>query len=217
MSVMSRPRDATSVATSVRTAPRRNFWSVRSRSHCSMSPWSASQFQPSPLSSLASSSHRLLVPQKTMALACSLSAKPSLSVLTSTIKWCILSFFSDRGITRMICVTLALATRRLPTSPMCTVTGSTRNSDASARIFFGHVAVNKSIWYPGGTLPRALRMSGSKPISSMRSASSSVTYDTLSSLTCPKSAMSRRRPGVAMRMSQPSRHARMWSPRGTPP
>ena len=71
----------------------------------------------------------------------------------------------------------------------------------------------------GGGANRSMmsRIWGSNPMSSMRSASSSVRKATRSRETRPLSSMSLRRPGVATRMSQPRSIWRIWSPNGAPP
>jgi hypothetical protein len=61
------------------------------------------------------------------------------------------------------------------------------------------------------------RTSGQKPMSIMRSASSSTRVSSLSNLTAPLRMWSISRPGVATTMSTPDFKARSWGSIGTPP
>ncbi len=74
---------------------------------------------------------------------------------------------------------------------------------ASDAISFGMVAENSRVWRFAGRYLMMRLTSGKKPMSSMRSASSSTKHSTLFSLTmfCP--IRSHRRPGVAIRISAP--------------
>ena len=65
------------------------------------------------------------------------------------------------------------------------------------------VAENSSVWREAGVAPMIFFMAGQKPMSSMRSASSSTSTSTSPRRTAPCSMRSTRRPGVAMRMSTP--------------
>ncbi|MNT69882.1 hypothetical protein D3C72_2082260 [compost metagenome] len=66
------------------------------------------------------------------------------------------------------------------------------------------VAENSSVWRSdfGGVWRMIWRTCGMKPMSSMRSASSSTITSTMSRCTSPRWLKSSRRPGVATRMSQ---------------
>ena len=94
--------------------------------------------------------------------------------------------------------------------------GSTTSSPASFRISGERVALKNSDWRVGRPLPSApgtdlfggsfamIRwMSGRKPMSSMRSASSRTNISTRSRYTTPCDIRSIRRPGVAMTVSAP--------------
>ena len=81
----------------------------------------------------------------------------------------------------------------------------------------GMVAENSSVWRRPVSRLRIRSTSGMKPMSSMRSASSSTTTLTPPSSTLPRSNQSSRRPGVAIRTSTPFSSAFSWSPMPTPP
>ena len=65
------------------------------------------------------------------------------------------------------------------------------------------VAENRSVCRLAGVAPMILRMEGRKPMSSMRSASSSTSTSTSPRRAAPWSMRSTRRPGVAMSTSVP--------------
>jgi hypothetical protein len=92
-----------------------------------------------------------------------------------------------------------------------------RKDEASARISAENVAENKRFWRAGGNAEMILRMSRMKPMSSMRSASSSTSVSTLSRRTVPCCMWSSRRPGVATTMSTPRRNSVICGPMPTPP
>lgn len=100
--------------------------------------------------------------------------------------WCVRSSSTRRSLranssmTSTVCATLWLAARSC--EPIVTLTGRTRNSIASFWMACGHVAENMSVWRSARIGATILRISGSKPMSSMRSASSSTRYVT--SCTC---------------------------------
>mmetsp|Transcript_6601 Transcript_6601/g.23533 ORF Transcript_6601/g.23533 Transcript_6601/m.23533 type:complete len:280 (+) Transcript_6601:281-1120(+) len=115
----------------------------------------------------------------------------------------------------MICLMCLLAFRsRLP---MVTWMKSLWKSLAIACTSFGHVALHMSVWRSGRIWPTILRNWGSKPMSSMRSASSSTRYVTRRRLILPDSRKSIRRPGVAITISQPRCRSRSWPLLGAPP
>ena len=80
--------------------------------------------------------------------------------------------------------------------PICTVTGSLRMLSARPRISSGMVAEKKSVWRFAGRYLRMRRMSGRKPMSHMRSASSSTSTSTWDRSMPPSSRWSSRRPGT---------------------
>mmetsp|Transcript_57034 Transcript_57034/g.180540 ORF Transcript_57034/g.180540 Transcript_57034/m.180540 type:complete len:246 (-) Transcript_57034:158-895(-) len=100
---------------------------------------------------------------------------------------------------------------------MVTLMGLARNSLASLEMAGGHVAENISVCRSLRMLLAMARMLGSKPRSSMRSASSSTKYVTRLSLMLPSSMRSWRRPGVATTKPTPARMASFCAYLGTPP
>ena len=88
---------------------------------------------------------------------------------------------------------------------------------ARSAISRGIVAEKNSVWRLRGSLVTILRMSWMKPMSSMRSASSSTNTSTRSSVTARCCMRSSRRPGVATSTSTPWASVRIWRPIGTPP
>src|SRR5579872_2417049 len=90
-------------------------------------------------------------------------------------------------------------------------------ASASSAISLGIVAEKNSVCRLTGNLATIFLMSLMKPISSMRSTSSSTrnsTWPSLSPLLCTRSS---RRPGVATMISTPGITERTWRPIGTPP
>ena len=67
------------------------------------------------------------------------------------------------------------------------------------------------------TCSTILRICGSKPMSSILSASSSARYPTRCRETLARSIRSERRPGVATKRSQPRSMSRSWLTTGAPP
>mmetsp|Transcript_67900 Transcript_67900/g.149056 ORF Transcript_67900/g.149056 Transcript_67900/m.149056 type:complete len:237 (+) Transcript_67900:623-1333(+) len=102
-------------------------------------------------------------------------------------------------------------------SPMWTCTGRWRKSKASCRTAFGQVALNNKVCRSRGHSSIMRRICGSKPISSIRSASSSVKYEICPSQTCLFSQNSLSRPGVATMMWQPRFSHSNWSALDSPP
>eukprot|EP00967_Tisochrysis_lutea_P022367 scaffold25470_cov25-Tisochrysis_lutea.AAC.2 len=88
-------------------------------------------------------------------------------------------------------------------------------------ICLGKVAENMSVWRSGDCgMPSCCTMRriwGSNPMSSMRSASSSVRTVTQETETRPRSMRSTRRPGVATSSSHPRSRSRSWSRISAPP
>ena len=81
----------------------------------------------------------------------------------------------------------------------------------------GHVADHMSVWRSGRIWLTILRSWGSKPMSSMRSASSSTRYVTRRRFVTPDSRKSMRRPGVAMTISTPRCRSPVCVRFGAPP
>mmetsp|Transcript_70410 Transcript_70410/g.195965 ORF Transcript_70410/g.195965 Transcript_70410/m.195965 type:complete len:244 (-) Transcript_70410:371-1102(-) len=109
---------------------------------------------------------------------------------------------------------LPFKTSRLP---IMTLYGLFKISLASFRTSFGQVAVKKSVWRFLGTLPKILRIWGSKPMSNIRSASSSTKYVTEPRDTTPESTKSTSRPGVATTICAPYRSLLCWPHLSQPP
>mmetsp|Transcript_3344 Transcript_3344/g.8286 ORF Transcript_3344/g.8286 Transcript_3344/m.8286 type:complete len:223 (+) Transcript_3344:916-1584(+) len=81
----------------------------------------------------------------------------------------------------------------------------------------GHVALHSSVCLSGRIWLTIFFIWGSKPMSSMRSASSSTRKDTCESLHEPSFTRSSSRPGVATTISTPTLSALTWCDLGTPP
>mmetsp|Transcript_5482 Transcript_5482/g.16626 ORF Transcript_5482/g.16626 Transcript_5482/m.16626 type:complete len:253 (+) Transcript_5482:83-841(+) len=191
----SRPRAATSVATSTGVWPCLNEFSTASRSCWRLSPW-MEPARNSRIIAMHSWSHIRLVEQKTMMRA---PGGLDLRIFASS------AFFSCMPLTICtFCVMDLLATSFSSTPPMntCTV-WLTTNCDAIALTSRGHVALKNSVCRALGSARTIFWICGSKPMSSMRSASSSTRYETWPRRIWPASRKSFRRPGVAMTMATP--------------
>ena len=198
---MSRPRCATSVAMSSGCSPSLNCCSTQSRSSCDLSPWSVSAGQPSTRSSLVSMSHRRLDEAKTRM------REPSIVSSSSSISRGSFCASSHRS-TRCVMLSLALppSSSAPPTSTM-TVGGAppppplvappARTLLASACTSAGHVALNMSVCRSARMCARMAASCCSKPMSSIRSASSSTKNVHLPSSVFLCCSMSTSRPGVA--------------------
>mmetsp|Transcript_8352 Transcript_8352/g.21921 ORF Transcript_8352/g.21921 Transcript_8352/m.21921 type:complete len:200 (-) Transcript_8352:396-995(-) len=124
--------------------------------------------------------------------------------------------FSCSATTSTFWVMFLLAARS--SVPWRTWTGSLpRNSLAMATTSLGQVAVNMRVWRSGRIWETMERSWGSKPMSSMRSASSRTRYVTRLRFVFPDSRKSMSLPGVAMQISTPRSRSRIWGPLGTPP
>ncbi len=95
--------------------------------------------------------------------------------------------------------------------------GLTWKSRASFRMSSGMVALNSSVWRLSGSAFRMRRMSGRKPRSSIRSASSSTSTSRLPNLALPWLMWSSSRPGVATTISVPPLRAAACGFWPTPP
>mmetsp|Transcript_110010 Transcript_110010/g.350894 ORF Transcript_110010/g.350894 Transcript_110010/m.350894 type:complete len:212 (+) Transcript_110010:667-1302(+) len=207
MSFTSSPRDATSVATRIGDLPSLNSLSTQSRSSCFLSPWMQSAGKPSSRISRVSWSPPRLVSQKmrilepSITFSSSLFRRPRLSYSCTTSTYC-----------RMVC-----AVRR-SREPMLMCTGSSlQMSRASLCTSRGHVALHISVCRSGRTCEVIFRTCGSKPMSSMRSASSSTSFATEPRRSWSASRKSLMRPGVPMTPCTPARMSRSWSYFGAPP
>mmetsp|Transcript_37807 Transcript_37807/g.97781 ORF Transcript_37807/g.97781 Transcript_37807/m.97781 type:complete len:218 (-) Transcript_37807:533-1186(-) len=88
---------------------------------------------------------------------------------------------------------------------------------ASWRTSRGHVAVKNMLWRCCPMCCKILRICGSKPMSSMRSASSRTSLPTLSRWIWPPSRKSLSRPGQATMQWTPFLYFCIWSRFGQPP
>mmetsp|Transcript_24918 Transcript_24918/g.78533 ORF Transcript_24918/g.78533 Transcript_24918/m.78533 type:complete len:206 (+) Transcript_24918:523-1140(+) len=205
---MSRPRAATSVATSTRLAPALKRPSAWSLSRWSLSPWMMTLFSVRN----ATDSHMRLVFTKMMAW--SLFASRKMQSRRSSF-----SRKSQQQTTR--CSTSGF-TRSASTSPTRTSTASRMNSAASRRTEAGHVAVNITVCRSCGSSLITFRICGSNPMSSIRSASSSTRQrmPLTSTATLRPGGGSRRslsRPGVATSTWGLCRSSASCGPFGAPP
>ena len=164
----SMPREAMSVATSTRTSPRRKPSSARVRWPCVLSEWIAAQATPVRESFFTTRSAPWRIFVKTMTLfhsgCCSRRCARSASFwlfATNITFWLI---FSTVGVSGEI----------------VTDAGSWTSSPASLRTGGGIVAEKKSDWRDFGSFEIMRLMSGRKPMSSMRSASSRTKHSTWS-------------------------------------
>mmetsp|Transcript_15168 Transcript_15168/g.36010 ORF Transcript_15168/g.36010 Transcript_15168/m.36010 type:complete len:207 (-) Transcript_15168:742-1362(-) len=206
---MSRPRAATSVAMSTRKRPLRKASMVFSRVACATSPcsgrasnWIASE--------LTSSSQSLLVSQKTMTRPVA-EVKDLITALTviARSEYCA-GMATCR--TSVEALTAASPTRSTISGVLCMYLG------ASVRTHLGMVAEKRHVCRSACEhVPRIAFMSSWKPMSSIMSASSSVTMRTLSRARAPRSLRSLSRPGVPTIRSTPFRRALHCGPMGEPP
>ena len=96
-------------------------------------------------------------------------------------------------------------------------TGLRRNWVVSRVISGGMVAEKNRVCFFAGVSLKMRSMSGMKPMSSIRSASSTTMIWTPVSSSLPRSKWSSSRPGVAIRTSTPRSSFSSWSPKETPP
>ncbi len=95
--------------------------------------------------------------------------------------------------------------------------GSFRNCLVSRVISGGMVAEKNRVCFLTGVSLKMRSRSGMKPMSSMRSASSTTSICTPVISSLPRSKWSSRRPGVAIRTSTPRSSFSSWSEKETPP
>mmetsp|Transcript_57166 Transcript_57166/g.161396 ORF Transcript_57166/g.161396 Transcript_57166/m.161396 type:complete len:231 (-) Transcript_57166:755-1447(-) len=230
---MSRPRAATSVQTRMPHSPvlpavmMRNLWSTSSRTSWTLPLWMLLHQCFSLLfwTSSSSWSHPSFVAAKTMAV--SPGWRLSRSTLISR------GFFSSGRRTSTVCSMFSFAVSLSPPAPWpmltCVAFPLVRDRAIDCTSL-GHVAVKNRVWRPWpaasprasglaglGHIPTILRMSGSKPMSSMRSASSKTSFSTRSKFSWPPSRKSLTRPGVPITPWTPARSSRSCSCLGAPP
>jgi hypothetical protein len=95
--------------------------------------------------------------------------------------------------------------------------GLLRKASDRRRISGGMVAEKNKVCRSGGSRPTIRSISGMKPMSSMRSASSITRILTSASRTLPRSNRSSMRPGVAISTSTPRSSFLIWSSKLSPP
>mmetsp|Transcript_3311 Transcript_3311/g.7067 ORF Transcript_3311/g.7067 Transcript_3311/m.7067 type:complete len:260 (-) Transcript_3311:481-1260(-) len=205
---MSRPREATSVATRTVASPRLNSRSTACRSACVLSPWmAATGFDARLESAAANSSADALVEAKTSTVPCFTKWSRRRSSHSS--------LYGASGSTSTTCVTSSLASPALPTT---TRTGSASASRARRSKLARKVAEKSSVWRSGRTWPSSERTCGSKPIENIRSASSRTTKVTRSVRMPPFiRTSSSSLPGVPTATSAPLLSSRNCSCLLTPP
>ncbi len=202
---MSMPRAAMSVATSTVMRPALKSPSARRRWPWLLLPWIAAALIPDLSRNVVSLSAPCLVRANTRvclresaASRCSSSSRlraPS----TGCTRWAMVSATVLLGVAWISC-------------------GSRMNSRASCLMPSSKVAENSRVWrFCRGSLARMRLIDGRKPMSSMRSASSSTRISMPDRSTLRRSRWSSRRPGQAISRSTPRRSASSWLPMPTPP
>mmetsp|Transcript_73126 Transcript_73126/g.189902 ORF Transcript_73126/g.189902 Transcript_73126/m.189902 type:complete len:234 (-) Transcript_73126:359-1060(-) len=210
MFLMSRPRAATSVAQSTLASPLRNLFKAVSLRLWSKSPWISSVHRPNALSSFSSQARSLqfcFVFENTKQFA------PSESRPKMRFNAAFLSSLLLQTSTFWVMFLFVV----ISSEPIWICTGSLIYFFAKSRHSLGQVAVNMLICFSHGTLSSISLICGSKPMSSMRSASSRTAKRTWSRITTLLLQKSFNRPGVAMRQSGPSLIFHSWSLFGAPP
>mmetsp|Transcript_8601 Transcript_8601/g.21946 ORF Transcript_8601/g.21946 Transcript_8601/m.21946 type:complete len:214 (+) Transcript_8601:422-1063(+) len=213
---MSIPRAATSVATSTRVLPCEKEASAASRSACGLSPCIASAATPSANNDSANSRHPRLVLTNTITRPAPAPPLPNPCALSAARN---LAGFPACETISTSCV-MVLTACKAPASLPCptrTSVASRESSAASACTCTGHVAVKKSVWRSLGSFSKAARICGSKPMSSIRSASSSTTSEVFFKIQACLLSSSSRRPGVATSSSTPSAILSKSSKTSVPP
>ena len=210
---MSSPRAATSEAIRSFSSPSRKACRIFIRSFWSRSPCSAAASKPCFFSDLASTSTSILRLQKMMPLV---SASPS-----ETISRRSTSRFSEAPVSlrRGVCLTTAcrIVSEVVAWRATSTRTGLCRNSSVIRVISGAMVAEKNNVCRVKGTSLKMRSMSGMKPMSSIRSASSTTMMLTPVSISLPRSKWSSSRPGVAISTSTPRSISLSWSLKLTPP
>mmetsp|Transcript_36843 Transcript_36843/g.119844 ORF Transcript_36843/g.119844 Transcript_36843/m.119844 type:complete len:240 (-) Transcript_36843:394-1113(-) len=216
-SLTSMPRAATSVAIITGRRPLLKSASTISLSRWSLSPW----ITPTPIlrpSCEPSESHIRLVEVKTMTREPASSShsrfhsRLSFSSSVACTNSCDTALFADGW-------PASPSPPAPPTKRVAVCSTGRRKAEASLRTCFGHVAEKSSVCRASaaGSAAKICFSCGSKPMSSIRSASSITTYLTSLSRTWPDSRKSLRRPGVQMISSAPRRSSASCPPLGAPP
>mmetsp|Transcript_23107 Transcript_23107/g.53417 ORF Transcript_23107/g.53417 Transcript_23107/m.53417 type:complete len:257 (+) Transcript_23107:214-984(+) len=206
----SMPRPSTSVPMMTEMRPDLKSPRARSRSRWSLSPWTDAAGQPRSYSSASSVSADRFVLTKTIVLPDTALSRSTHVRVLSRPSTCI-----------TFCVTEEAAP---PTRPTLSITGLSRKLSAMRMTVRGKVAENIIVCLPPsgplhGMSARStiLRICGSKPMSSIRSASSITRCATLASETLPLSIRSTSRPGVATSSVHPLSRLLIWERISAPP
>mmetsp|Transcript_128011 Transcript_128011/g.221188 ORF Transcript_128011/g.221188 Transcript_128011/m.221188 type:complete len:225 (+) Transcript_128011:222-896(+) len=203
--LMSRPRDATSVATKTPWGSARNLLSAASRSLCFMSPCNSVILSKSSANTSNKACTTAFSRAKISVRLLSMVGGKDIRISRKAI-----FFFSMSWHIRICCVTFLLATLRcalLTTSIIASVV----NSRASPSTPSSQVALNIAVCLSGRVWRMHARVCGTKPMLSILSASSSTTYVTFRKVISSASKMSISRPGVATATSTPCISATHWS------
>ncbi|CDC31028.1 unknown [Faecalibacterium sp. CAG:82] len=203
---MSMPRAAISVATSTFVLPALKPSSAATRADWLLLPWMAAAGIPCLLRSLAILSAPCLVRLNTSALTTG-----GFRFLMSQGSRNFLLPFSTKY--RL----WSMRSTVLETGSTLTNTGSCRMPAASCSISLGMVALNMRFWRCLGSLAITFFTSWTKPMSSIRSASSSTKISMFERSTSPCPTRSFNRPGQAMRISTPFLMASTCGAWPTPP
>ncbi len=118
------------------------------------------------------------------------------------------------GTRAMYCSTVSAVS---PLAAICTMAGSFSIASTWESTPASMVAENSSVWRVAGVASTMRRTEGRKPMSSMRSASSSTRICTWERSTAFWFMRSMRRPGVAMSTSTPRASRSIWGSIFTPP
>mmetsp|Transcript_7565 Transcript_7565/g.26636 ORF Transcript_7565/g.26636 Transcript_7565/m.26636 type:complete len:418 (-) Transcript_7565:568-1821(-) len=205
-SVMSRPRAATSVATSTLKIPLRKSCITFSLVDCGTSPCSGWHATRCLSQSCSSSTPSLVCAKQIVFLPCAYTVMRS--IITSRLCWLL--------VTTARLVTLSeIFSRLLPTRSI--VSGSMRWWSATSRTQSGSVALNICVCRCGGHSWRMRSTSSWNPSFSISSASSSTRYFTSLSTSRPVSSRSLTRPGVPMTTSEPFSSSPKLTHLGVPP
>ena len=184
------PRAAMSVA--INTGGRRDLKAARARSRwfCDLLPWMAAAVMPA----LSRSRWSLSAPCFVRVNTITRPVASSRSSCTSVARFSLLGTKKTDWLT----VSAGVACGVVLTS-----SGSSSIDDASSRTSAGSVAENSSVWRSRGSIATIRFMSWMKPMSSIRSASSSTRNSTARRSTSRWPTRSSSRPGVAMTTSTP--------------
>ena len=198
------PRARTSVATSTSAAPSRKLRSAFSRWRCVRLPWMGAHAKPALRSLRQMASARCLPRVNTMTR----SAPSRRSTSAST------AFFASGETPSTNC---SIVCAGVPLRAIFTWAGSRTSERVIAMASSSSVAEKSKVCRSDGVRATIFFTAGRKPMSSMRSASSSTSTPTWSMLAWPESRRSCRRPGVATSTSQPRASAWYWGSYATPP